>query len=529
MKHGTSTAVITHQYGLSQPRAAVHQWIREGAEMARRDPVGVGDSISALHQAESASCAVVADALKANGRTVLDERDDLQKALEKAGFNPAEHLSQQIQGRIDLAIAGVLAVLNVALSIFVFLGFGPVWLAPALALLVLLTAGAVEEFFMAYDRRSTFAEAFFLTIAVVSLLAQFWLGSLRGLLVGALTPADVGPVSHAFSVAAPILRWGLGILAVIAEILCGYKFYRARVQLCSAAARGVRARDACDRELVDLHGAIKSAEAEPGLRKSYREVGAREYLSWASRAEAVKDRRHLIRAATGTAIALVVLAFLLFGVASSFGAELERERPIVVLLDLTKSTSLDNFQANCQTVAHILKTLQSGDRIIVIGITDDFGSVPVLLDRSVPERGYMGLQLEAARETIRAEWLKIAKSVQPSYARTDIIGALRFMAFMGDASPKELIILSDLRQSSRELDLESPPRIAVSQALAVVRRGGGLPALKETDVFLLGVDPSNKSAAYMVTLRQFWTELFSAAGAHVRVFSVMRSLPDFTE
>jgi hypothetical protein len=293
----------------------------QGADMAKRDPIGVADSIAALYTAESASCAVLGDTLKAQGRGVLEKRADLQKSLESGGFNLTQHLSEQQQGRIDLGIAATLAVLNVALSIFVFLGFGPVWLAPALALLALLTAGAVEEFFMAYDRRSAFGEAFFLIISVVSLLAQFWLGSIRGLLIGALTPIDVGPATHAFSVAAPILRWCLSILALVAEVLCGYKFYRARTQLCSASARGVRARDVCDAELVVLHGAIKSMEAEPGLRRSYREVGARECLSWASRADAHKERRHLARAATGAAIALVVLALLLFGVVSSLGAE----------------------------------------------------------------------------------------------------------------------------------------------------------------------------------------------------------------
>lgn len=504
----------------------MQKWMRQGAQMARRDPGGVANSIAALHTAESASCAGLSDTLKVQGQKTVEMRTGLQKGLEDGGFKPTEYLSEQRQGRIDLALAAALAVLNVALSIFVFLGFGPMWLAPALGLLVLLTAAAVEEFFTAYDRRSAFGEALFLTIAVVSLGAQFWLGSLRGLLVGALTPVDVGPVTHALSLAAPILRWSLGILAVAAEVLCGYKFYRARLQLCSPSARGVHARDACDAELVQLHGAIKSAEAEPGLRRSYREIGAREYLSSAARAADEKDRRHLARAATATLLALIVLAVLLLGVASAFGSEPGQGRPVVVLIDLTKSTSPESFRANCQAVAGVLGQLQSGDRILVIGITDAFGHVPVLMDRTVSERGYMGLQLGAARETLVAEWLKISEELQPTYSRTDVIGTLRLLAFMEVSSTSmRLIILSDLRHSSSELDLESPSRIDVSRALATVRRGGELPSLKDAEVFLLAVDPSNKSAVYMSTLKTFWTDLFAAAGAHVRVFSVMRQMP----
>ena len=520
-------SIVGRDKGLSVSREATVKWIRDGQSMAKRDPIGVTDSIEALHGAESTSFEVLCESLKAKGRMVLEKRTALQEALDGSGFKPTQHLSEQHQGRIDLAIAAALAVVNAALTVFVFLGFGPGWLAPALALLVLLTAGAVEEFFMAYDRRSVFAEAFFLTICVVSLAAQFWLGSIRGLLVGALTPADVGPVTHAFVIAGPILRWGLGVLAVVAEVLCGYKFYKARKQLCSPSARGVRSREACDDQLVRLHGAIKAAEAEPEVRRRYREIGAREYLSWARRAEAQKEQRHLARAAGAATVALVILLLLLFGVTSAFGAERKSDRPLVILLDLTKSTSLEHFQANCQAVGNILSRVRSGDRVMVIGITDGFGSVPVLLDRTLPEGGYLGLQLQAAREILRSEWLKIAESLEPKYKGTDVIGALRLLSGFMDVSPQRLVILSDLRQASRELDLESQTRIGVPQTLATIRRSGNLPTFNGTDVFLLGVDPSNKSAGYMATLREFWTELFSAAGAHVRVFSVMRQMPGF--
>lgn len=118
-----------------------------------------------------------AENLKAEGRRVLEERDSLNLALAEGGFNPTQHLSEWHQGRVDLAIAAALAVLNIAPTVFVFLAFGPAWLAPVVALVVLLTAGAIEEFFIAHDRKAAFAEAFFLTISVAALGAQFWLGA----------------------------------------------------------------------------------------------------------------------------------------------------------------------------------------------------------------------------------------------------------------------------------------------------------------------------------------------------------------
>lgn len=205
----------------------------------------------------------------------------------------------------------------------------------------------------------------------------------------------------------------------MAEVLCGYKFYRARKQLCSPMARGVRAREARDRELVSLHGAIKSLEAEPGVRRNCREIGAREYLAMAANAEARKEQGHLARAATGATVALLI------------------------------------------------------------------------------------------------------------YSRTDVIGALRMLAgFIGmSGEPMRIVILSDMRQSSPELNLESPQRIVVGQAMEAVKRGAGLPKLDQSEIFLLGVDPSNKTAAYMAALREFWTDFFSAAGAEVRVVTATRRVP----
>src|SRR4051812_8905238 len=118
----SASSIVGHSYALSQPRNSVQQWIREGARMAKRDPDGVADSIAALHTAESASFAVLSDTLKVEGRKVLEERDDLQMSLESGGFDLTQHLSEQQHGRIDLVIAATLAVLNVALSTFVFLG-----------------------------------------------------------------------------------------------------------------------------------------------------------------------------------------------------------------------------------------------------------------------------------------------------------------------------------------------------------------------------------------------------------------------
>jgi hypothetical protein len=73
------------------------------------------------------------------------------------------------------------------------------------------------------------------------------------------------------------------------------------------------------------------------------------------------------------------------------------------------------------------------------------------LGRSIRADGLSGrdnlnLQLQAARETIRAVWLKVAEGLQPKYSRTDVIGALRMLAgFIGmSGTPMRILILSDM-------------------------------------------------------------------------------------
>ena len=83
----------------------------------------------------------------------------MEAHLIAAELNAGEHLQQLARGKIDVVWAVGLLVLNAALAVFVLLGFGPCVLTMPLALLVLVTALPVEEFFQAYDDRATLREA----------------------------------------------------------------------------------------------------------------------------------------------------------------------------------------------------------------------------------------------------------------------------------------------------------------------------------------------------------------------------------
>ena len=74
----------------------------------------------------------------------MERRDELVAALQNLRFSPAEHAARIAQGKIDLAWAVGLLVLNAALSLFVLMIFGPTWLTIPLSLLVLVSALPVE-------------------------------------------------------------------------------------------------------------------------------------------------------------------------------------------------------------------------------------------------------------------------------------------------------------------------------------------------------------------------------------------------
>jgi hypothetical protein len=502
-------------------------WIKDGWRMARREHAAVFESIDMKHVAETYTHTALADKLKARGRAVLDERTELDRHLTASAFSYGEHLRNLAHGKVDLAWALGLLVLNAALALFVLLGFGPWFLTIPLALLVLVTALPVEEFFQAYDEKATLREAVFLTLAILALGAQFWLGTIRGLFLTALTPTDAGPVTHALRAAAPALRYGLGILTMVSECICGYKLQRARTQLLSATARSVRARDRCTREMVALHGAIKAADAEPDVRRAYRPVGARQYLGEQAQAPGRAERQHLGRALIVASLVLLALAAL-FAFASDAFAEPAAQR-VVVLLDLTKSVSADSFQANVQGVNAVLGRLASGDQVSVLGITDSFGRPRMLIHRTLPATGYLGLEFQAGRELLTADWRRVAEHLAPTYQRTDLLGCLALVPFLDGApgAPSDLIVFSDLRQSSRLLNLEAMPQIDVARTVARLGRGQAIPALLKTRVFLLGVDSTGVTAAYYASLRAFWLRVFGDAGAHVKQFSIGRDLNGF--
>jgi hypothetical protein len=84
-----------------------------------------------------------------------------------------------------------------------------------------------------------------------------------------------------------------------------------------------------------------------------------------------------------------------------------------------------------------------------------------------------------------------------------------------------LVIFSDMRNDTRDLDIESSVRVP-SFAQAEGRHNLNIPNLREVEIYVLGIDGVGEDTAYWSTLTTFWTDFFDAAGATVRSYSALR-------
>jgi hypothetical protein len=210
---------------------------------------------------------------------------------------------------------------------------------------------------------------------------------------------------------------------------------------------------------------------------------------------------------------------------------------VVVLVDLSVSVAAkdqDNkaeFQKNIDGVTRVLASLPAGSRVSIFGITNDsFGRPYPLLTAHLPDdEGYFKERLARGRAEVIRAWRERAAQLQPQFTQTDLLGAM-FIASqsLGQApatAQKLLIIFSDMRQSTRILNVEQQTVVLADVALQQVVRTKLLPDLHGVDVYALGVDAAGESVSYWQSLCGFWTAYFGQASAHLRAYSILRRVP----
>jgi hypothetical protein len=234
---------------------------------------------------------------------------------------------------------------------------------------------------------------------------------------------------------------------------------------------------------------------------------------------------------------LLVLVAGLILIPHAHAATQQSHLNLVIALDLTKSVDVKGpdgtteFQKNVDGVTHILAQVSSGTHVTIIGITDhSFAQPYLLLSATVPDDpGYFDERLTAARAELIRVWKLRSAKLQPSFQSTDILGALMlasqiFNQQSSGGDRRTLVLFSDMRNSTHELDMESPSTVS---ALRRPARAPNPPTvdLHQVKIHALGVDGAGETAAYWRETEIFWTNYLQESGACLKSFSALRELP----
>jgi hypothetical protein len=88
-----------------------------------------------------------------------------------------------------------------------------------------------------------------------------------------------------------------------------------------------------------------------------------------------------------------------------------------------------------------------------------------------------------------------------------------------------LVIFSDMRQDTKDLNLEPPAILVSNSSMTTVQHSGMIADLQNTVVYVLAADNAGKQLAYWQQLREFWQRYFMDAGAQLADYSILREAP----
>jgi hypothetical protein len=245
--------------------------------------------------------------------------------------------------------------------------------------------------------------------------------------------------------------------------------------------------------------------------------------------------RAMLSNAVRSALTKLLILVLAVCVCQVGHAAAQDKLDLVIAIDLTQSVAVrgpdgkSEFQKNVDGVSRVLSQVPASSRITVIGITDHSFSQPYILlsARTSAESGYFGERLGAARNQLVRAWKVRSTRLNSDFQHTDILGALRLasqsFAQASSVGTKTLVIFSDMRQNTQELNLECSPRFPT--ITAVEAQPDSVAILRNVQVFVLGVDSAERPIIYWQTLHKFWENYFQSAKADLRDYSVLRGLP----
>lgn len=230
-----------------------------------------------------------------------------------------------------------------------------------------------------------------------------------------------------------------------------------------------------------------------------------------------------------TMTAVILAAILIIGLGGSAcqKAQSEESRMTMVFVDLSLSTLPDrnNYKEH---LAKIIAKLKAGDRLTVCKIIDlTIADFEPIFDITVPsfdmwtenrtnyERfvSNLNLQVMATIDSV----LNTRSKVQQS----EIISAFMICDQMtrGQRGKKSLVLISDMQESSPELDFgrdKITPEY-IGQAITALRQKGRVPRLQDVEVWVAGAYAKDTEQYYAV--QSFWDRYITETGATLRSYS----------
>ena len=230
-------------------------------------------------------------------------------------------------------------------------------------------------------------------------------------------------------------------------------------------------------------------------------------------------------------LVIILIAVLLFFAFKSVA----RADETIVFLDMSRSMESNDytnqqteFQKNVNGIESFIRNdLMPGEKLRVLGIIENSFSNPYLLmeGQVSTNKGAFGEVVARDKLNLVQAWKKL--HLKPMAKMTDIFGALSLGSnlFNHRERKKQLILFSDMRHYTREMDLETPSVINKDSEIKRVIEKGYLAPLPDVKIWCLGVHGAGKEPTYWRSLSVFWMEYFRQAKASDPiVFSMERRL-----
>jgi hypothetical protein len=478
-------------------------------------------------------------ALRARVGQLRDQEQDLENRIYQA-LPPGTVQARRRKAIFRYAIA---ALLTVAAFIFSVLAFDPYqlgWKAWLYCLGIAIVTPFLVDRILERWASPRLVNVLATAAGIAAIVSLILLAEIRGdLLAQQVTNAPSAVIDNAEDAPPPatentfydrtlgLLRLVMAFLAFAIEIGAGIALHEAG-QLASGDGEdgtALRRELAAVREQMIVHG---------------HEVWALENAGAAFEHEFWRDfYRSLLNGVKRGALQKLLLITLSLGIFAHGQTHAANPVDVVLLVDLSQSVAVKGhdskaeFEKNVQSVSSTVAALPAGSKVSVIGITDDSFATPyiILSAELAGDEGYFKERIAKGHAALVHAWQEHSAQLRPCYTQTDILGALLVASEVFHESPdgrhKVLIVLSDMKQATRVLNLERQSTVQTTAAMQQVANNRLLADLRGVNVYAEGVDGADESVVYWQSLHDFWAAYFARAGATVARYSVLRDVPNF--